>query len=188
MAKAALQRETPGECWLVKLPAASDETLATLLTSTEGARAWRAVDSTLVYAYVDTVPVAQRWAAAPSSPSSTRATVVHLQCAHDIAGASAGQSAPFHYIVETDVRPEMDDELNAWYQREHLPGLAAVPGTVRARRYIDPRGTPRYYACYDFTVPETLGSPAWLAVRGTPWSDRVRSAFRNTRRTMFRSL
>ena len=31
-----------------------------------------------------------------------------------------------------------------------------------------------------------VGSPEWLAVRATDWSSRVRPAFRNTRRTMFR--
>lgn len=79
-----------------------------------------------------------------------------------------------------------DDDLNAWYAQEHLPGLASVAGTVRAARYLDAAGSPRYYACYDLASPEALGSPAWLAVRGTAWSARVRPAFRNTRRTMFR--
>jgi len=31
-----------------------------------------------------------------------------------------------------------------------------------------------------------VGSTAWLAVRATPWSDRVRLRFVNTKRTMFR--
>ena len=47
------------------------------------------------------------------------------------------QHAPYHYVVETDVLPGHEDDLNAWYAQEHLPGLAAVPGTVRAARYVD---------------------------------------------------
>ena len=34
-----------------------------------------------------------------------------------------------HYVVEADVLPESEAQLNAWYTIEHLPGLAAVPGT-----------------------------------------------------------
>jgi len=106
----------------------------------------------------------------------------------DLAGASAGQSAPWHYIVETDVVPEAEADLNAWYDQEHLPGLASVPGTVRARRYECRDESPRYLACYDLHTQETFGSPPWLAVRATDWSSRVRPSFRNTRRTMFRKI
>jgi hypothetical protein len=32
---------------------------------------------------------------------------------------------------------------------------------------------------------DTLGSPPWLAVRGTAWSDICRPHFTNTSRTLF---
>jgi hypothetical protein len=116
------------------------------------------------------------------------ASVERLALIMSIAGASAGADAPYHYVVETDVLPEADADLNAWYDREHLPGLAAVPGTVHAWRYRNLDHGPRYHACYDLATRDTLGSAPWLAVRATAWSDRVRPAFRNTRRTMFRRL
>ena len=116
------------------------------------------------------------------------AKLARLALLVEVGGASAGEAAPFHYVVETDVLAEREADFNAWYDSEHLPGLAAVPGTVRAARYRDVAGHPRYYACYDLTSPGTLGSPEWLAVRATPWSDRVRPTFRNTRRTMFRRV
>lgn len=103
-------------------------------------------------------------------------------------GASAGATPGWHYVVETDVAPAHEAELNAWYQQEHLPGLAAVPGAVMARRWRRPAsapGAPLYLACYDLTDPLTLDRPEWLAVRHTAWSDRVRPTFLNTRRTMF---
>lgn len=106
----------------------------------------------------------------------------------DLAGASAGEDAPWHYIVETDVLPEADADLNAWYDQEHLPGLASVPGTVRAQRYECRDESPRYLACYDLHTQETFGSPPWLAVRASDWSSRVRPSFRNTRRTMFKKI
>lgn len=104
----------------------------------------------------------------------------------DIEGASRGKAAFWHYIVETDVVPDMEADLNAWYNEEHLPGLASVPGTTRAQRFVVSEGGPRYHACYDLETEETFGCPAWLAVRATDWSSRVRPAFRNTKRTMFK--
>lgn len=111
-----------------------------------------------------------------------------LQAIQVIAGPSAGQVAPFHYVVETDVLPENADALNDWYTREHLPGLAAVAGTIRAARYRRLDGSPMFYACYDLVSPDVLSSEAWLAVRHTDWSSRVRPMFRNTLRTMFRRI
>ena len=117
-----------------------------------------------------------------------RATVSRLSLLTDLPGASVGTEAPYHYVVETDVLTECEADFNAWYDREHLPGLASVPGTVRAMRFRNLDDHPRYCACYDLVRRETLGSSPWLAVRGTPWSDRVRPAFFNTRRTMFRRV
>src|SRR6267142_4928074 len=101
----------------------------------------------------------------------------------DVAGASHGEAAPFHYVVEMDVVAEHEADLNAWYDEEHMPGLAGCPGSVRARRFRNPDGSPRYHACYDLARTETFGSEPWLAVRHTAWSDRVRPHFRNTKRT-----
>jgi hypothetical protein len=106
----------------------------------------------------------------------------------DLRGASHGAIPVFHYVVETDVVPEAEADLNDWYEREHLPGLAAVPGAIRAQRLRNLDGGPRYHACYELVTRETLGSAPWLAVRHTAWSDRVRPHFRNTRRTMFRRV
>ena len=77
------------------------------------------------------------------------------------------------------------DEIARWYNTEHMPGLAAVPGCVRASRFINHDHGPLSYACYDLVAQETLGSEPWLAVRHTDWSSRARPHFTNTRRTMF---
>ncbi len=106
----------------------------------------------------------------------------------DMAGASSLERPLFHYVVEMDVVAEHEADLNAWYDTEHMPGLAACPGSVRARRFRNPDGPPRYHACYDLVRTETLGSEPWLAVRQTAWSDRVRPHFRDTKRTMFKRL
>jgi hypothetical protein len=114
------------------------------------------------------------------------AQAILLQVTQGIPGASAHASPQWHYVVETDVQPEAEDDFNDWYANEHLPGLASVPGTILAARLHDARGRPRYHALYLLETRDTFGSPPWLAVRATDWSSRVRPNFTNTKRTMFR--
>lgn len=117
------------------------------------------------------------------------ASLVKLQCMQEVRGAAHGHYAPWHYVVATDVLAAQEDDFNAWYEREHLPGLAAVPGNAHAARYRVIEGAgPRYHACYDLTERSAFNSPEWLAVRATPWSSRVRPAFHNTRRTMYQRV
>jgi len=123
--------------------------------------------------------------------SNAEVTVLPLELLIDLPGASAGEVAPFHYVVEAGVDAEHEHEFNAWYDAEHLPGLAAVSGCVRARRLRileTPDGRSIYLACYDLVSPSSLTTEAWLAVRRTPWSDRVRLTFRDTKRTVFRTM
>jgi hypothetical protein len=105
-----------------------------------------------------------------------------------ITGATPGGTPAFRYVVWTDVDAGGDDELERWYDEEHLPGLAATPGVVSARRFVTRDASPRYYACYDMVSPDVPSTAPWLAVRGTEWSRRVRPTFRNTRRVMSRRL
>lgn len=116
------------------------------------------------------------------------ADAVRLSRLQDLRGAAHGAAVLFHYVVETDVVPAAEGDFNDWYDTEHLPGLASVPGTIRAQRFLGLDGGPRYHSCYELVSSETLGSAPWLAVRRTAWSDRVRPNFRNTKRTMFRRL
>ncbi|CAP41061.1 DUF4286 family protein [Bordetella petrii] len=176
------------EQMLIKFP---EETIdAATLRALPGAgqgSAWlyHAADHTETYALLDTPadPQALRDALRARHP---RAQAVALALTTDVAGQAAGQPAPWFYVVETDIKAGAEIDFDRWYEEEHLPGLAAVPGTVRARRYLAREGSPRYYACYDLASRETFGSPPWLAVRATDWSSRVRPNFINTKRTMFR--
>ncbi len=122
--------------------------------------------------------------AAGSLYSGARADVFEVTQVVD--GASVKRAAGWHYVVETDVLPEAENDFNAWYGQEHLPGLAAVPGTVRAMRLRNATGSPRYHALYLLENRETFGSEPWLKVRATEWSSRVRPNFINTKRTLFR--
>ena len=117
-----------------------------------------------------------------------QAMVDRLECVLDVPGASIGARRALHYVVETDAADGWLDELERWYDTEHMPGLAAVPGCIRARRFINHDQGPYSYACYELAHPGVTKSEPWLAVRATEWSGRVRPQFRNTRRTMFREL
>ena len=144
-------------------------------------RLYRATEGAAVCVYAEPVIEAAVAAVLPASAECSS-----LICIQQLAGASAGAEAPWHYVVETDVLPAHEADFNAWYEHEHLPGLAAVPGTVSAARFVrEGPGGPRYRACYELASIETFGSAPWLAVRASAWSARVRPAFRETRRTMF---
>jgi len=164
----------------------------------ESIAAHAAVEGNEVYAYlfsresgaVSTAVLERAAERARSLPAFTgmEITAIRLRPVFDTAGASRKEAPVFHYVVETDVAPAHEADLNAWYDAEHMPGLAACLGSVRARRFRNPDGSPRYHSCYDLVRTETLGSEPWLAVRHTAWSDRVRPHFRNTKRTMFRRM
>jgi hypothetical protein len=89
------------------------------------------------------------------------------------------------YTVHTDIPAEIVADYNAWYDEEHLPRLVTVPGVVRARRYVADDGvSPRYLTAYDLSIKDAFESPAGLKARKTPWTERMRSLFANTRRKM----
>lgn len=121
-------------------------------------------------------------------PQAVSIDVSRLELVFDARGRSHGQPARFHYVVETDPERGWFDEISRWYDTEHMPGLAAVDGCIHARRFLNHDTGPQSLACYDLVTEETLGSPAWLAVRSTQWSSVARPHFTNTRRTMLRVL
>jgi hypothetical protein len=85
--------------------------------------------------------------------------------------------------------PEAEKDFNAWYDEEHLPALAGVPGTLAARRYRSAEangGTHRYVAIYHLESPDVARSAAWKAAVDTPWSARVRPHFRHRIRILTR--
>lgn len=114
--------------------------------------------------------------------------VARLAWMHDVPGVSAGCAARFHYVVEMTPEASWEVELQRWYDTEHLPGLAGVPGCVHAWRFWNYDEGPQSVACYDLLDAQALESPAWLAVRHTAWSARMRPRFTHTVRTLFTLL
>lgn len=104
-------------------------------------------------------------------------------------GRSAENDAPWLYIVHTDIPDHIVDEYNAWYDSEHLPRCVTVPGVLRARRYDRVSGPgPRYLTAYELAGPDVWESPAALQARKTPWTEKMRSLFTSTRRSLCRLI
>lgn len=77
-------------------------------------------------------------------------------------------------LVGISVAPEHEEEFHAWYNTEHLPFLARVPGVLRARRFVRVDDPKRYLAVYELAGPDVPSSKEWDTARDTPWSARQR--------------
>jgi hypothetical protein len=132
----------------------------------------------------DTLQAMTDWWAAEGA-GFTNIRISRLEQVFAAPGLSSGASAAFHYVVEMDPEAGWMPEIARWYDDEHMPGLAAVEGCILALRFLNHDHGPYSLACYDLVTDQALHLPAWLAVRGTAWSDITRPHFQNTIRTMF---
>jgi len=95
--------------------------------------------------------------------------------------------AAFVAFVSVGVKPEYEEEFNKWYDEEHIPLLAKVPGWVRSRRFVlkdwgqmgvqgqkrqvEP---PKYLAVHEWTSLDGLeSSKEYKEATGTPWMEKV---------------
>ncbi|MBS0642486.1 MAG: DUF4286 family protein [Acetobacteraceae bacterium] len=85
-----------------------------------------------------------------------------------------------------NVLPEHEAEFNEWYDHEHIPALAAVPGVLSARRFRDMTGTHRYLALYHLQSADIPNGEAWKKAANSPWTDKLRPHFRNHLRLLTR--
>jgi hypothetical protein len=92
-------------------------------------------------------------------------------------GSEPAQAAPYVLTVRLGIDAEHEEEFNDWYNTDHLPALAGVPGVLRARRYRATAGSPRYLAVYDLAGAEVPRSEAWRNAADSPWTLRVRRLY-----------
>ena len=93
-------------------------------------------------------------------------------------------------VVISDPSQEWDDELNRWYDEEHIVDeLQRVPGVVSARRFVSspeiqaevfsgrakPDFYPKYMAIFELETEEVLHSPEYQEFMHNPteWSRRL---------------
>jgi hypothetical protein len=84
---------------------------------------------------------------------------------------------------------KVETAFNAWYDTEHIPALARVPGVLSARRFRAAYSSgPRYVALYHLASPEVVAGEAWKQASGsTPMPERIRPQISDRLRLVCRS-
>jgi len=91
-------------------------------------------------------------------------------------------------LVAIDVDPRDEVELNRWYDDEHIAERMAIPGFLRARRFVAVEGAPKYLALYDVDSPAVLDSAAYRHAAGpgaTALTRRMQALFRPMIRNVY---
>lgn len=81
-------------------------------------------------------------------------------------------------ILLAVMEPSAEDEaeFHDWYDTEHVPERARLPGFLTAQRYVCIDGHPRFMALYDLDGLDTLKTEGYAAISGerlSPWSRRM---------------
>ena len=84
-----------------------------------------------------------------------------------------------------NIAPDIEAEFNEWYDKEHIPALAAVPGVLSARRFRG-TGNRQYVALYHLAAPEVQESAEWKQARQSDWTSRLQPHFRDHLRLVCR--
>jgi hypothetical protein len=84
---------------------------------------------------------------------------------------------------------EAETAFNAWYDNEHVPALARVPGVLGARRFRSANGSgPKYVALYHLASTEVVAGPDWKRASGsTPMPEHIRPQISDRLRLVCRS-
>lgn len=87
-------------------------------------------------------------------------------------------------LLGFDIAAEAIDEHDDWHTHEHLQERLAIPGFLRATRWVALKGTPRYAVLYEVERLETLTSAAYLdrLDHPTPWTAKMMPHYRGMTR------
>jgi len=97
-------------------------------------------------------------------------------------------------LVAFDVPPELTEEVDRWYEEEHIGLLMKADGWHRARRFRVPNfsGGPPWtsLAFHELRDASALDSPERAIARSTPWRAELEKGewFRSAGRGLFRPL
>lgn len=94
--------------------------------------------------------------------------------------------APYAVFVSVGVKPEFEEEFNKWYDEEHIPMLAKVPGWIRSRRFVlkdwgqmgvlgqkEQKEPPKFLAVHEWTSLDGQQSKEFKDAMSTPWREKV---------------
>jgi len=85
-------------------------------------------------------------------------------------------AAPAALIVTLNYSNVALDELNEWYDTEHIPQRLALPGFVRAERWMSNDDQPVSIVLYEIESLDVLTGEHYRSVTGanlSPWSQRI---------------
>ena len=91
-------------------------------------------------------------------------------------------------IVRIDVKPEMEEEFNRWYDQEHIPNLLAVPGIIWAKRGVNTGKGPKYIAVYEHENIDIQHTEAFRKAVDTDWTRKLRPHFLKMEREVYELL
>ena len=79
-----------------------------------------------------------------------------------------------------DIVPEQVAEHDDWHTRQHFPERVAIPGFMRAQRWVSASPGPRYFIAYEVADIEVLSSVAYLERLNNPtsWTRQIMPSFR----------
>jgi hypothetical protein len=101
-------------------------------------------------------------------------------------GSPSAGPPPVVLAVSLSVPAGMEDDLAAWYTREHIPMLLAVPGWRRIRRFRLTGGTgPTYLSLHEVADREVFDEDGYRAAVTTPWRNRIVDAAIGRERRVF---
>ena len=107
--------------------------------------------------------------------------LLRFEGSQTLPGDAAAPSAARALLLNAmNAAPEHEADFNRWYDEEHIPALAAVPGVLCARRFRAASTTlQKYVALYHMESPEVCSTQAWTRAVDTPWTQKIRPHMRD---------
>lgn len=93
-------------------------------------------------------------------------------------------------VLYYDIAPGFTDDHDDWHTHEHFPERLSIPGFLRASRWVNTSGNPRYLVLYEVAdVPVLSGAPYLERLNNpTPWTARMMVHFRGMTRGFCRRV
>src|SRR5688572_2575958 len=88
-------------------------------------------------------------------------------------------------VVDVVVDPADADELNRWYDEEHVPEKRATPGFRSARRFAHASEPGRFLAVYEVDDPDVVTSPAYMSQPLSAWTASIMATWQRWSRDVW---